>query len=453
MLDFFDTEKEWRMTGGKGHPQNRRGFLLPLIILAVLAVAFFVMFVNSMGSGYSSQVAHVDEYTRCRIIGESAFATVLSRIRVNPYRDRFFAKRGYREYRTPLFGGEYDLYILDTPGGTAQADIYIESRYHRCKKIFFWRIRYENSLLDAAGKVYPLIFTACDPSQMTGNTGSPMAGFVGDLLKKRQDNRKMAAQKSAQVRSLTQTKDIISVLNGPSGGKVEEDPQRPVPVITPPPPLDPPPKAGWTTIYQENFDSAAGAVSQIPGFSVLAPGDSGKVDSAISKSSPNGFDLVNKSVIPRVEAYSVSPGDQIAFEADLMMDFAPGAKNGISGMFGFAQKGSGTAIEKLNFFSIGSEGKVEFMGSSLNPTLVHTWQQGEWFNLRIEFDFKENKANIYVNGALKFENHGVSPKEFTGVDPRTGQSVSLKCNNIAIGSISDGSRDTTLHVDNILIQQ
>ena len=95
--------------------QFPQGFVLPLVIFAAVAVLFFGMFVLNMNSGYSNQISHMGEVTRCRAIGESAYSEVVARIRAKTWNERFFAGKPYVEEDVAFLEGSYDLIIQDTP--------------------------------------------------------------------------------------------------------------------------------------------------------------------------------------------------------------------------------------------------------------------------------------------------------------------------------------------------
>lgn len=117
--------------------QFPQGFVLPLVIFAAVAVLFFGMFVLNMNSGYSNQISHMGEVTRCRAIGESAYSDVVARIRAKTWNERFFAGKPYVEEDVAFLEGSYDTVPTKFSGGhdprtsdsqlTAQIDCTSES--------------------------------------------------------------------------------------------------------------------------------------------------------------------------------------------------------------------------------------------------------------------------------------------------------------------------------------
>jgi hypothetical protein len=229
------------------HPRRRHGFFLPILILGVLSVALFIFAVSSLGSNYLNQVVYEEEALRCRVIGESVLTMVLARIRNAPWKDRFFAPTPHRQENQPLFEGTYSLYVLDAPGLTDQVDIYVEARFNRARRLFFWRFKHERSILDAAGRFLPILFTAGENQTIpqTGNV-SPLAGTVAAIVAERGRNRERARAKVGALAGVSQLRDVINILDAPPENIIlAEDPTRlnpPPPVAAPPtpPPVSPP---------------------------------------------------------------------------------------------------------------------------------------------------------------------------------------------------------------------
>ncbi len=236
----------------------RRGFFLPLVILGVLSMVFLITFVNSLGSSFTHQVQHVDEVSRTYVIGEAVFAQVTARIREKPYSQRFFAGVAYEEYERKILGGDYDLFIEDAreDGKLLKniADIYVRARYGNVKRLYFWRVRVEDSLLDAAGKMYFLLFANLDPEKFPKPGASPFADQIKEILAKRKANSPVSGVKGAAVLGANSVPQILDILKGNPPGQTSSVPaplpSAPLPNVgaaLPPAPSDPLPSvpAEW----------------------------------------------------------------------------------------------------------------------------------------------------------------------------------------------------------------
>gem|GEM_PF-6070141 len=242
----------------------RSAFILPLTILALLSVAFVVMFVHFMSSGYSSQVVHYDEFVRCYTIANSAYAGVLAKIRDKPWSERFFVSKPFTLLREPLFDGEYDLYVENTPNkpvNSNQADIYIKAKYRRVQKLFFWRFQYDSSILDAAGKAYPSIFTLLDTKDFPVTKGNSPSQYIEQILITRAANKEAAADTAKMTQSLDQLKDVLSLANY-SNDNTKNVPNASDPTVVsvvalttlPTPPLPPPLPEGVVNLSKGILD-------------------------------------------------------------------------------------------------------------------------------------------------------------------------------------------------------
>lgn len=221
----------------------RCGFVLPLVILGLVGIIFFMVVMHSVGSNYALQVTHVDEVLRCRVIAESAFATVLAKIREKPFKNRFFAGRVHTEYDTALFDGTYDLTVKDAPPPRInQVDIFVQARYKRVIRHFFWRIDYTNSLLDAAGRTVPILFAHLSPALFPtpARPGAADAAIAG-ILNDRKQRDPVAQIKAAQMSRTHDLTAIAGILNVPLTNDVATFTVPPPPPPPPPPPANPSP--------------------------------------------------------------------------------------------------------------------------------------------------------------------------------------------------------------------
>lgn len=91
-------------------------FLLPLVVLGILSMAFLAMFVHSLGTGYSTQVQHSGEVLHAVMIADSVYNQVLGHLREKPYSKRFFLGNPFQLADQSLLGGKYDLFVEDASG-------------------------------------------------------------------------------------------------------------------------------------------------------------------------------------------------------------------------------------------------------------------------------------------------------------------------------------------------
>ncbi|NCB39802.1 MAG: hypothetical protein EOM80_13640 [Erysipelotrichia bacterium] len=376
------------------------GFIFPLVVLGILAVAMFVVFVHSMGSAYSDQVAHVDEFSRCLAIAESGYNRVLAMIRNKPYRSRFFAKAPYRELNVPLFGGSYNLYVVDAPGHPWEADIYIEGIFQRCHRLFFWRVKFENSLLDAVGRIYPLLFTPRDAGEFPNtNDGSPLASVVDDLIATRKNNSAAVAAKAALIQPLTDTRDIIKILDGPTQIVVAPDLAHGSPVIPSASPLTPPPVAAPTVILRETFDNIPEYSSNpIPGFTFIRKGARylGAHTEHDPPSPPKCY-ILGSEKEATIMIMPLTVENRLIFEFDYMIEVAPSeVTSSPEGIVGFCDA-TGNFSDARNSVVFRTNGSIQFNG--ISPRVIGTWEDEKWVSVKVDLKLDDQTADVFVNGS------------------------------------------------------
>jgi hypothetical protein len=248
----------------------RRGFFLPMLILAVLAMGLLAVTMWFMGSNYANQVLHVDEGSRTLMIAEAKVGEMLARIRERPYRERFFAPTPFQELDAEMLGGRCDTFVEDAPPPAVdQADVYVRATWGRARRLYVWRFKHEETLFDAVGRLLPIFFVSLDASDFPRPGHSPFAAALRDLIAVRganEGNAALTAQSSlkqddlpallGELKAYPPGMPIPAVVGSPPGQPPQMPPTLPPipafppaggspPTPTPPPPPVPgPPPAG-----------------------------------------------------------------------------------------------------------------------------------------------------------------------------------------------------------------
>lgn len=371
---------------------------MPLIILGIVVMLPLMMVIYSMSREYAGQISHVDEEIRCRSIALSVFSTVQARIREKPYSKRFFAPSAFREYVQKFQGGEYELFVIDTPGKPLQADIYITSTYKRVRRLFFWRILIENTILDAVGKVYNVIYGNLDPMAYgNGGPNSTADSYINQILQERKSNRKRAAEKTAMIKPQTSFVPIANILNIPDTGRIEDSPDIAADTIGVIPALPTPPAPPLETeIFSEDFESRPlgqhppewGYVMQVGQAAVTSDNVAGGQQAIRYYSA-----ATNETIQSRI---NINVGDDvtcIVAEYDVYVE-----KPVTSAGFSFYP------ISNNGIMLRGDDMTVSFVQSAGNFIPVAPFQAGRWYRIRMDIDIELGKTSIYVDGALKNAN-------------------------------------------------
>lgn len=208
--------------------RENRGFVLPLAVLAGLAVTLFIVVVSSLGKSSRARITHLSKAQTCFHIGYSAMSRFMARLHQAGWADRDFRDRPVQLYQAPLLGGEYDLHGENTPGLNRdfQTDLYIRVRFEDMTRLFFWRFQYRDDLLDLSNRSGVLFFGSIPVEQFPGPAGSLFGSKVDRILAVRRANRDAADDLSLQVQGIRDARKIAQVLgtSAPSATNTPEFP-------------------------------------------------------------------------------------------------------------------------------------------------------------------------------------------------------------------------------------
>jgi len=202
---------------------QRRGFALALALCACFVLLLLLVSLSRMNSGLMNQVNHVEKRQKTFLIAYSAYSKVLAKIYLAPWNDRFFRSGGVIESGTKLYDGIYDCYVEDNPAKPYEADIYVRSEFNGLSMLYFWRIAFQDDILDVSNRLIPIYFSA-QPMAALPPPGSKFGSTVDAILKKRRENADNASARARAVDGLTNVPDILKVMNGTPPGNVEFGP-------------------------------------------------------------------------------------------------------------------------------------------------------------------------------------------------------------------------------------
>ena len=194
---------------------NKRGVALPLVLLAMIVAAGFVATISSLNQGVRTQIFHTNNHQLSFSIAYSAMARVCAKVHSFSWDQRPFITSPYIENRVNIQGGYYDLFVENTAGKDYQADVYVRTNLADISRMYFWRIRYSDDLLDVSNRVQVEAFVNGNPADFP-STGSPnpFRPKVEEILKKRAENQDKADQLGREIAGLGSPGEISRELNG-----------------------------------------------------------------------------------------------------------------------------------------------------------------------------------------------------------------------------------------------
>lgn len=216
--------------------KNKRGVAFPMLIIAAIVVAGFIAVMSNLGNGIKDQVYRTNNEQISFLIAYSAFSRVLAKIHSFSWSKRPFATEPYIETKVASHNAFYDLLVEDTSGKTLQADIYIRTHLLGISRLYFWRAKFNNDLLEISNRVKVEIFKMGDASDFPKKTGPrPFAKMVNDMIAKRKANQGKSDEMSIKVARANDVDEVINIMDGrkrakfnsnypdnPSGSKIDK---------------------------------------------------------------------------------------------------------------------------------------------------------------------------------------------------------------------------------------
>ena len=198
---------------GKVH--RNRGAALPFTILAMIVVSGFVISMSNMNQGLKNQIFHTNNHQLSFLMAYSAFSRVLAKVHSFAWPNRPFASAPYVESKVPLQGGTYDLFVENTPGKSFQADMYIRTHLAGISRMYYWRIKFNDDLLDVANRVTVEFFMNAEAGDFPKTSGpTPFSQKVDGLLARRAANQRNSDLLAMQAGGLRSPKSILQKMNG-----------------------------------------------------------------------------------------------------------------------------------------------------------------------------------------------------------------------------------------------
>ncbi len=207
--------------------RSRKGMVLPLSLFAFVAVLGLVATLGGLNQGVKTQIYRTNNHQLSFLIAYSAFSRVCAKVHSFSWPNRPFRNEPYTETKVPYQGGHYDLFVENTAGKNLQADIYIRTHLAGISRLYFWRIRVNEDLLDVSNSIIVEMYATSDPDDFPSVNGARViAGKVENMLAQRAANQKKSDRLTSE---LVQISDPVSILEK-IGARVPEDFQKDWPV-------------------------------------------------------------------------------------------------------------------------------------------------------------------------------------------------------------------------------
>lgn len=213
--------------------KTSKGFVFPLILLATISVAFFIITLVQLQSSHQNQLQHLNTYQQALNVAYSVNVDILGELREKQWANRFFKGKPVIRTGQKLFGTTYDVAIEDHEPDQHTFNVKIRTTIGEKRNLFYWRQRYVPNMLDFTRVTFPVFFGEFTPELFEPGKKAEIDKLVDDTLKKAADNQDKADEIAKLVGSKKTPGEVLNEIGalppGKSAASIKESTrQRPV---------------------------------------------------------------------------------------------------------------------------------------------------------------------------------------------------------------------------------
>lgn len=189
---------------------KQRGYVFPLILLATLAVGVFVATVGQLQISHKKQFNHLDRYQHSFNIAYSALVEVLADLQATRWSNRSFKTKPIG-YSKDLFGGTFNLLAENHGTDNLTFNVKIRVVYQEMTNLFYWRLKYDPSLLDFDSFVIPQYFSQFEDSSAPGYL-EELDNLIDAELASKNDNKTKAKEIFTVIDAQTTPANVLEAI-------------------------------------------------------------------------------------------------------------------------------------------------------------------------------------------------------------------------------------------------
>ena len=195
---------------------KNRGIATYLVIVLVAFVALSLSNVTILNRGEMTQIVKSEALIKADLAARALYQKFSWQLKCLTYENRPCKDNAYGE-KFSFEGVECELLCYDSEDEAESLDIWILSKYSDTSRAIFYRVKYQQSLINSYNKITPSYSAFYNLSDMPVNKISPKT--PQKILNTLKDMRENLKNKSQIVKSLENTNNINQILqklNAPS---------------------------------------------------------------------------------------------------------------------------------------------------------------------------------------------------------------------------------------------
>lgn len=198
---------------------RKNGYVFPMILLATLSVAFFIISLFQLESSHREQLLHLNSFQHSLNVAYSITVEQLAKLKENQWAERFFRDKPFIEMNKKLFGSAYDVCVEDYNTADYTFNIKIRTTTAGKTNLFYWRQKYIPNMLDFTKLTIPIFFGDLEPELFEPSKKSELDKLVDEKLKNLEKNREKAGQISGSIIKTANPVDALEKIAAIPPGK------------------------------------------------------------------------------------------------------------------------------------------------------------------------------------------------------------------------------------------
>ncbi|MEW6708990.1 MAG: hypothetical protein AB1403_04140 [Candidatus Riflebacteria bacterium] len=204
----------------KHFKQNiKQGYVFPLILLATISIAFFVLTLFQLESSHRDQLMHLNAYQHSLNVAYSVCVEQLAKLKEKQWDSRFFKDKPFIEVNKKLFNSTYDVCVEDYNPASFTFNIKIRTTSAGKSNLFYWRHRYIPNMLDFTRLTIPIFFDDLESELFEPARKSEVDAIVDKKLENFAKNKDKAEQINKEIISSGNPTDALDKIAAVPPGK------------------------------------------------------------------------------------------------------------------------------------------------------------------------------------------------------------------------------------------
>ncbi len=193
-----------------------RGIATYLVIVLVAFVALSLSNVTILNRGEMTQIVKSEALIKADLAARALYQKFSWQLKCLTYENRPCKDNAYGE-KFSFEGVECELLCYDSEDEAESLDIWILSKYEDTGRAIFYRVKYQQSLINSYNKITPSYSAFYNLSDMPVNKISPKTPQkILNILKDMRENLKNKAQIVKSLENTNNINQILQKLNAPS---------------------------------------------------------------------------------------------------------------------------------------------------------------------------------------------------------------------------------------------